>query len=45
MDVLQINWLQFLTQALALIGWVLLAAAVYSVGEKALGGPAQRGGE
>ena len=42
---MQIDMVQFLIQAVALIGWVLLAAAVYSIGEKALGGPAPSGGE
>jgi hypothetical protein len=42
---MQIDFVQFLTQAATLFAWVLLAAAVYSVVEKALGGPAPSGGE
>jgi len=37
---LQIDLIQFLTQAAGLIAWVCVAAAVYAVIEKTLGGPA-----
>jgi hypothetical protein len=42
---LQIDFAQFAIQAACLVGWILLAAGVYSVVEKALGGPAPSGGE
>lgn len=37
---LQIDPLQFLAQVAGLFVWVCLAAFVYSIAEKALGGPA-----
>ena len=40
-----IDLMQFLTQAAGLVAWVFLAAAAYAVIEKALGGPAQGGGQ
>jgi len=40
-----IDLMQFLTQAVGLVAWVFLAAGVYAAIEKALGGPAQSGGE
>jgi hypothetical protein len=40
MDVLQIDPLVFLGQVAGLFVWICLAALVYSVVEKALGGPA-----
>ena len=42
---MQIDFMQFLTQAAGLIAWVLLAAAIYAGVEKALGGPAPHGGQ
>ena len=33
MDVLQINWMTFLTQIAGLAAWVFLAAAIYSLVE------------
>ena len=42
---MQIDFMQFLTQAVGLVAWVCVAAAVYSVIEKALGGPAPHGGQ
>ncbi len=42
---MQIDVVQFLIQAAALVGWILLGAAVYALVENALGGPAPSGGE
>ena len=42
---MQIDFVQFLTQAAGLVAWVFLAAGVYAVMEKFLGGPAPHGGE
>jgi hypothetical protein len=33
MDVLQINWMTFLTQIVGLAAWVFLAAAIYALVE------------
>lgn len=38
---LQIDPLTFLLQVVGLFAWICLAALVYTVVEKALGGPAQ----
>jgi len=38
---LQIDPLQFLIQVAGLFAWICLAALVYSIVEKALGGPAR----
>jgi hypothetical protein len=39
---LQIDLLQFLIQVIGLGAWICLAAAVYAMVEKFLGGPAAR---
>jgi hypothetical protein len=41
MDVLQINYTQFLMQGLALAAWVCVAAALYAIGEKFIEGRKQ----
>jgi hypothetical protein len=38
MDVLQINYTQFLMQVLALSAWICTAAALYAIGEKLIEG-------
>ena len=40
---MQIDFVQFLTQAAGLVAWVFAAAAIYAVIEKAVGGPAPHG--
>jgi hypothetical protein len=42
---MQIDFIQFLTQAAGLVAWVFVAAIVYAVIEKALGGPAPSDGQ
>jgi hypothetical protein len=42
---MQIDFVQFLTQAAGLVAWVCAAAALYAAVEKALGGPAPTGGQ
>ena len=42
---MQIDFVQFLTQAAGLVAWVFLAAGIYAGVEKALGGPAPSGGQ
>ncbi len=41
MDVLQINYFDFLMQALGLAAWVCIAAALYAIAERAIEGKQQ----
>jgi hypothetical protein len=40
MDVLNLDWVGFLWQSVGLAAWICVVAAIYSVVEKAMGGPA-----